>query len=611
MEVTNGSTVNTLRVPDSLYVTNLHSPLLSVSKLDRAGMTVMFGNAKAQIFAKDGKLICVAPLIKNLYQLHVLPTPATALRVSTNEGNSALLWHLKLGHLSNGNLHKLATSKAIKGMPLELEGEVGLCESCLQGKQKKQPFPARSRTATEKLELVHSDLVGPLGKRSRGGAQYLLTIVDDFTRYTWVILLRLKSEVPKALTEWAIREQNQQEKRLKVLRTDRGREFVNSTMEGWCKREGVVHQRTIQHNPQQNGVAERHNGLIFEIVRCQLAWSGMPLTWWGEAAITAADIINHWPRSALGNGTPNYRWHGVRRDAQELHAFGCVGHVRVDVVNRRDPKLGSRSRRCAHLGRADVSKGWRLYDPATQKIIHSRDVVFEDTVPFYARVPPPEVQTVDREPDGTSMEKALEELPPVEEVAEPDEEEISDEEPEEEGAPAEPGPRPVEREQEPRQPREQSPVLERRRGRPTKAESTRRWLEAAGGQSRRALRLQGEDDPSRALVLFELQEAALAAEAVPDYSDLPMPRSFKEAMKRPDAAQWKEATDKEVACIHKNDTYDLVSREDLPGNANILGNTWVFKVKTGGLHRARLCVRGDWQIEGVDFFEIFAPTARL
>jgi hypothetical protein len=109
----------------------------------------------------------------------------------------------------------------------------------------------------------------------------------------------------------------------------------------------------------------------------------------------------------------------------------------------------------------------------------------------------------------------------------------------------------------------------------------------------------------------ELQEAAFLADGDPNYADMPMPRSFQEAMRRPNADLWREATDKEVAAILKNETYELVSRDELPPTANILGNTWVFKIKTGGLHRARLCVRGDWQIPGVDYFEVFAPTSRL
>jgi hypothetical protein len=433
--------------------------------------------------------------------------------------------------------------------------------------------------------------------------KYLLTIVDDFTRYTWVILLAKKSDVTRALTTWATREQNQQSTTIKVLRTDRGREFVNKVMASWCEKHGISHEVSIQHNPQQNGVAERHNDLIFNIVRCQLHWSGLPLTWWGEAALTAADVINHWPRTPLNGGTPHYAWHGVREDASQLHPFGCVVHIRIDPEDRTDPKLGPRSKRCAHLGKAPQSKGWRVLDTTSNKVVHSRDAVFEDTVPFYTRAAPRELDPEDDKRLREDLEKSLIELP--DESAIPvDKSDSSDEEDEDEDQ-TEPEPLNL-------LPEGDAPRDAPRQGshpRISKLAMAARRLAAMGGQPRRSLRLQ--DTSRRALLCEALEEAALAAGTLPGpVADLP-PRTIQQAMARPDADKWKEATDKEVLCIHKNNTYDLVSRDSLPTGANVLGNTWVFKIKTGGLYRARLCVRGDWQIEGVDFFEIFAPTARL
>ena len=154
------------------------------------------------------------------------------------------------------------------------------------------------------------DLAGPLRKRSRGGAKYLLTVVDDYTRKTWAIPIMLKSHVRKTLTDWAMRETTQAKALMQVLRTDRGREFVNAQMIEWCAQRGIAHEKTFQHNPQQNGVAERHNQLLFNNIRTQLFWSGLPVSFWAEAAIAAADILNHWPRSALDGGTPTGKWTG-------------------------------------------------------------------------------------------------------------------------------------------------------------------------------------------------------------------------------------------------------------------------------------------------------------
>jgi len=107
----------------------------------------------------------------------------------------------------------------------------------------------------------------------------------------------------------------------------------------------------------------------------------------------------------------------------------------------------------------------------------------------------------------------------------------------------------------------------------------------------------------------ELTPMAMAAMETP--LDISIPKSWQQAMASPEQEYWREAAEKEYKGILKNDTYDLIPLADLPPSANILGNMWVFRLKPGNLFRARMVVRGDWQIEGVDFFEVFAPTAKL
>jgi hypothetical protein len=165
LDVQHGNRVNTLRVPDSLYVTNLCTPLLSVSKLDNAGMIVIFHNGAASIHDADGNDICVAKRRGNLYQLPVLETEVALTATMRNPIEE---WHLRLGHLSEKTLQQLAAADAVKGMPNTLSGILPKCEACLQGKQRKANPSVRTRTTTAKLDTVHSDLVGPIRKQSRG-----------------------------------------------------------------------------------------------------------------------------------------------------------------------------------------------------------------------------------------------------------------------------------------------------------------------------------------------------------------------------------------------------------------------------------------------------------
>jgi hypothetical protein len=121
-----------LELPGSLFVRQLTSQLISVPKLDRQGLYTLCGDGQARIYTKSGQTLCIAPLVDNLYQLTVPEVPR-ALHVRPPVANQILIWHLKLGHLSEATLRRLAASKQIKGMPEKLQGDLGVCEPCLEG----------------------------------------------------------------------------------------------------------------------------------------------------------------------------------------------------------------------------------------------------------------------------------------------------------------------------------------------------------------------------------------------------------------------------------------------------------------------------------------------
>ena len=112
------------------------------------------------------------------------------------------------------------------------------------------------KVKTNKLELVHSDVVGPLSPASIGGKKYILTFIDDSSRRSWVYLMRTKDEVPEHFKEWREMVEKQSEQKVKTLRTDNGREYMSNEFEAYLRREGITHQLTVPYSPQQNGVAK-------------------------------------------------------------------------------------------------------------------------------------------------------------------------------------------------------------------------------------------------------------------------------------------------------------------------------------------------------------------
>ena len=175
-----------------------------------------------------------------------------------------------MGHLGEDYVRKLA--KIVDGMGIKSRTTVGVCEACLEGKQHRQPSHQPVTRAKEPLELIHSDLYGPIDPTTYGGTNYYLLFTDDFTRMTHIYPLKKKSSasVLEKFKKYKPEVEKQTGKLIKCLRTDGGREY-----EKWMgihlKGSGIIHETTAPYSPDQNGVAERANRTIMERVKAIIA----------------------------------------------------------------------------------------------------------------------------------------------------------------------------------------------------------------------------------------------------------------------------------------------------------------------------------------------------
>ena len=149
------------------------------------------------------------------------------------------------------------------------------------------------------LELVHSDLCGPMEMKSLGGSAYFLTFIDDCSRKCFIYFIQSKSEVFECFKDFQAFTETQTGKRLKRLRSDNGLEYVNESMKQYLRQCGERHETTVPHNPEQNGLAERMNRTIVERARCILSDAGLKKSFWAEAVGTACYIINRSPTKGL------------------------------------------------------------------------------------------------------------------------------------------------------------------------------------------------------------------------------------------------------------------------------------------------------------------------
>ena len=203
-----------------------------------------------------------------------------------------------------------------------------LCEPCCKGKQHKNPFPQSSdRRAANPLDLIHSDVCGKMSSKSLSGAEYFVTFIDDKTRYVWVYIIKRKSDVFKCFCEWRSLVEKSFGRNVKCFWTDNGGEFTSDEFEGYLKDNGIKHELTIPKSPQQNGVAERMNRTLVEMVRCMLADAQVPKTFWAEALSTACYIRNRSPTKAVPGQTPYEALYGDKPTVGHFRVFGCTAYA--------------------------------------------------------------------------------------------------------------------------------------------------------------------------------------------------------------------------------------------------------------------------------------------
>lgn len=357
-----------------LYVPGLACNLLSVSQTSKHGNKAEFSELDCKIL-KNNELIAVGNQVGDLYELNCFrKIAANYVEVSSEEK----LWHRRFCHLGINNLRKIINKELVTGIDCKVTNELFFCDNCCDGKNHKLPFDKLiGENLSKPLELIHSDVCGPIKPESLGQGNYFVTFIDDSTRYTWIYIIKNKSDVFETFKSWKSIVENQYNAKLKKLRTDNGGEYTSNSFEKYLEMEGIIHQKTIPKTPEQNGVSERMNRTLIESVRSMLSDSGLPKTFWAEAVSTAVYVRNRCPTVALNNKTPYEALNGRKPNVKHLKIFGCISHAHVPKDERS--KLDSKSRRCVLVGYGSGVKGYKLYDLIAKRSLHSRDVIFNES----------------------------------------------------------------------------------------------------------------------------------------------------------------------------------------------------------------------------------------
>jgi hypothetical protein len=218
---------------------------------------------------------------------------------------------------------------------------------------------------------------------TKGAKRYFMTLIDDSTRFCYIYLLKSKDEALHYFKIYKAEVENQLERKMKHLKSDRGGEYFSNTFDTFCEEHGIVHERTPPYSPQSNGIAERKNRTLTDLVNAMLETVELSKEWWGEAILIACHVLNRVPMKNK-KVTPFEEWE-KRLTLSYLPTWGCLAKVSVPINKKR--KLGPKTVDCVFLGYAFHSVGCRFLvvrsgvtDLLVRIDMESRDATFFENI---------------------------------------------------------------------------------------------------------------------------------------------------------------------------------------------------------------------------------------
>ncbi|CAI7801009.1 unnamed protein product [Closterium sp. NIES-53] len=535
-----------------------------------------------------------------------------------------LTLHRRMGHVALPILQQLVKNEMVAGMRVKGEpDEVLGCPTCMQAKFIRYPFSSSEATDKEPLDEVVMDVMGPLKLRA-GGAEYFLTIVDVYTRMTWVYVLSKKSDVAETVkTDWLPMVERQQDRLVKSIRTDRGGELLNKEFELWLKKNGIRHSLTMPYSPAMNGIAERTNRTITETARGLLIEAGLPDYFWPDA-VRSACVAKNIALTHVGadKWVPYVEWIGRKPKVDMLRVSGCMCMALVPTHLWHN-KLGAKAIWAVHLGMAQNSKGWLLWDPFTKKLLVRRDCKFMENLMYkdwkaenevkigvrFGEVKRSGMEHVELPLElssGSSTTRQYSIVNGGEEAkdAEEEEEEVQQVSERALTLPSRTTSAPRIRVTPQQRHGLNVPAVEEEvRGKRIIHAPNRLTYDALGKPAKSALAgaalMVGDDKESAFAFFFPVEMPG-------------EPATLKEALESSDAEERKKAMESELKSIEENGTWELV---ELSEGRKAIMSKWLFKIKSDAdgkieRYKSRLVVKGYQQKEKVDYKELFAPVVK-
>lgn len=350
------------------YVREMNKNLISFAKVTDRNKIVSIGS-NAKIYNESGKLIGIAVKNNGLYKIQSYSSKSDSYVGSIEQMTQKEKFHRLLGHVNFQYLNKMCKEKLVDGLPENLEQIHLKCGTCLQNKMHNLRFENNRYRAQEILEIVHTDVNGPHTTTGYDGSKYFVTFIDDYSKCAVVYSIKSKNEVTKSFENFINLVENLTGKRIKKLRCDNGREFINNDMNKILHEKGIILDTCPPYTHQLNGTAERYNRSIMNSARCLLQESNLPRKYWPEVIKTAAYLRNRTIANTVENKTPFEILFNEKPNIKNLKVYGSKVFARVPEVKR-----GSKWDRKADVGIlvGYERNGYRIL--VNNKIIKTRNV---------------------------------------------------------------------------------------------------------------------------------------------------------------------------------------------------------------------------------------------
>lgn len=522
---------------------------MSVSEIERRAKEVIIRNGRAEIRNMENKqIMCLANRKSDLYIVQARTIINTQGQEESNNVTikDSSLWHRRFCHINNKIIQKTAESNQIIGFE---NGRVSedICEDCCIGKSTKAPCrKLKDRQSQEVCELIHSDVCGPMQVGSLSGKRYFVTFIDDYSRHTTVAFIKTKDEVKYEIKKYIANTELQAGRKIRRFRADNGREYCYKDLKVYFEEKGIKHEKSNVETPQMNGIAERTNRTLLDLVRSMLKSAQLPQKFWAEAIATAAYVRNRVCHSSLKDQIPLAIWTNKTPSIRHLKAYGSLAYAHL--VRQGQKKLDDRAVPCVMVGYASQTKAYRLWCPKTQDVIVTKHVRFLEEKMGYEWLHNEcgNSRTLDNNHNYRYVD-----------IDSDDEDKISLEHPDRIQAVRTDETVGVEDVQ-----------SRRKRGRPKKR------INNPYGRKGKPRAIPAEEEENRE-ELDEDEENESSVEL--NFMEIIEPDTLDEAMSSPQAQKWEQAIHEEMTSLKQRGTWKTVSH--IPPGRKSIGSKWVFKLK--------------------------------